>query len=147
MNLGAGDNVRGSALGVIDQMGKGGATGNEEISRKGKEEFERGMARWGGEYPIKFGISPLKLQGKAIKLVQACMGRLQLRIRLPHTERRALPLHPGTRAVLRNTVLRALPRHMVPRTLPRNTDTRALPLRPMVSRAQAQPTVMVSRVL
>lgn len=45
---GAGDNLRGSALGAIDQMGRGGVTKNEEISRKGREEFERGMGRWKG---------------------------------------------------------------------------------------------------
>ena len=131
MNLGAGDSVRGSALGVIDQMGGGGVTKNEEISRKGKEEFERGMAHWKGEYPVKLGISLLKLQDKAIKLVQACMGRLQLRICqwLPHTERRALPLHTDPRALIHNTVLRALP------------------LSPLVGMAQAQLTVMVSGVL
>jgi hypothetical protein len=53
VNLGAGDSVRGSALGVIDQIGGGGVTKNDEISRKGREEFERGMAHWKGEYPIK----------------------------------------------------------------------------------------------
>ena len=154
VNLGAGDSLRGSALGVIDQMGGGGVTKNEEIFRKGKEEFERGMGHWKGEHPTKLGISLLKLQDKVIKLVQAWLGKLQLRIRLPRTERRALPLHMDPRAVLHNTDLRALTRHTVHRTLARNTEPRArplhmvlraLPLRPTVDKAQL--TVMVSRGL